>query len=375
MPTHQTTLVKPKHTSAPFFTPSRSVFLQRKCTCGGTPGPSGECEECRKKRLQRKTQNSKVGTRNDSSVPLVVHEVLSSPGRPLDPATRAFMEPRFGHDFSGVRVHTDTKAAESAAAVNARAYTVGKTVVFGAGQYAPDMTDGRRLMAHELTHVVQQWGAIDTRSNPTMTNGSSDTFEKEAEIVAGTIDRDQPLALRHTIGPTIQRTNGREGTAAPVPADHRFTAEGVNVVVRRSCAPAEFGFDTVEEATRAALDAIFNTECIGEDRRTRMQKLLKRTGLDLRCKASAKLQNPGACAESTGFSIPAAIFTLGSSTFPSHPDVSSGCLPIESTVLHEIVHLTRGVEGEGLPTSCENSCFGTAGATPDLCLSPVIVGG
>ncbi len=67
------------------------------------------------------------------------------------------MEPRFGHDFSQVRIHTDERAAETARAVNALAYTVGRDVVFGAGQYAPQTDEGRRLLAHELTHVVQQW--------------------------------------------------------------------------------------------------------------------------------------------------------------------------------------------------------------------------
>lgn len=95
-----------------------------------------------------------------AGVPLIVHEVLRSPGHPLDANTRAFMEPRFGHDFSGVRVHSDTKAAESARAVNALAYTVGRDVMFGAGQYQPATNIGRNLMAHELTHMVQQRTAI-----------------------------------------------------------------------------------------------------------------------------------------------------------------------------------------------------------------------
>jgi hypothetical protein len=89
-------------------------------------------------------------------VPTMVKEVLRSPGQPLDSATRAFFERRFGHSFSAVRVHTDAKAAESARAVNARSYTVGRDIVFEAGQYAPTTREGRRLLAHELTHVVQQ---------------------------------------------------------------------------------------------------------------------------------------------------------------------------------------------------------------------------
>lgn len=88
--------------------------------------------------------------------PPIVDEVLRYSGQPLDPAACAFMELRFGHDFGDVRVHTDAKAAESAQAVNALAYTVGRDVVFGVGQYAPRTEVGKQLVAHELTHVVQQ---------------------------------------------------------------------------------------------------------------------------------------------------------------------------------------------------------------------------
>ncbi len=78
------------------------------------------------------------------------------PGQPLDPSTRAFFEPRFGHDFSQVRIHTDSMAAQSAQTVNALAYTVGKDVVFGRGQYVAGTDADSKLLAHELTHVVQQ---------------------------------------------------------------------------------------------------------------------------------------------------------------------------------------------------------------------------
>lgn len=85
-----------------------------------------------------------------------VHEVLRSPGQPLDAETRAYFEPRFGHDFSGVRVHTDSVAAAAARAVWARAYTIGRDVVFASREYAPATPEGKRLLAHELAHVVQQ---------------------------------------------------------------------------------------------------------------------------------------------------------------------------------------------------------------------------
>ena len=91
----------------------------------------------------------------ESAPPVDVGAALQAPGQALDPHTRAFMESRFGHDFSDVRVHTDTAAAASASSLNARAYTVGRDVVFASGEYAP-AAQGGRLLAHELAHVVQQ---------------------------------------------------------------------------------------------------------------------------------------------------------------------------------------------------------------------------
>src|SRR5437870_11070325 len=134
----------------------KSRMLQRKCACGGMPGPTGECGECREKRLQRKVVQPSTLSHQNSEVPPIIHEVLRSSGQRLDRETRAFFEPRFGHDFSQVRVHTDAKAAESARAVNALAYTVGRNVVFGAGQFAPQTSIGKSLLAHELTHTIQQ---------------------------------------------------------------------------------------------------------------------------------------------------------------------------------------------------------------------------
>ncbi len=108
------------------------------------------------RRDDRMLQRDATGASDLAVAPSIVHDVLSSPGQPLDPATRLFMEPRFGHDFSGVRVHTDGQAAASARDVSANAYTVGRNMVFGAGRFAPETHEGRRLIAHELTHVVQQ---------------------------------------------------------------------------------------------------------------------------------------------------------------------------------------------------------------------------
>src|SRR5215472_18998624 len=93
---------------------------------------------------------------NTPEVPASVYEVLGTEGQSLDSETLSFMEPRFGHDFSQVRIHADERAAESAQAVNARAYTLGQDVVFGQGQYRPGTTAGKRLLSHELTHTIQQ---------------------------------------------------------------------------------------------------------------------------------------------------------------------------------------------------------------------------
>ena len=135
-------------TPAPSFTPVRTGLLQRRCACGGSPGMAGECAECRNKKptLQRRSTNQT----EPAAVPPIVHDVLRSPGQPLDLATRAFMEPRFGHDFSHVRVHTDARAAESARAVHALAYTVGPHVVLDRSENPSATGEGQRMLAHEL---------------------------------------------------------------------------------------------------------------------------------------------------------------------------------------------------------------------------------
>lgn len=101
-------------------------------------------------------QRRVADTNSVSEAPSIVNEVLRSPGQPLDRSTRSFMESRFGHDFSHVRIHTDGKAAQSAQSVNAKAFTVGQNVVFNSGQYAPKTRASKSLIAHELTHVMQQ---------------------------------------------------------------------------------------------------------------------------------------------------------------------------------------------------------------------------
>jgi len=182
------------------FTPSPGRMLQRAAI---TPVAHGvlqrcsngvECPECRAKRERREQQEGTLqraaintAPTAHSAIPSIVHDVLNSPGQPLDRDTRAFMEPRFGHDFSGVRVYTDAKAAQSARAVNALAYTVGKDVVFGAGQYMPKTMAGKRLLAHELTHTIQQGMESKGLQTAAKISNANDTAEQEAGAVADAV--------------------------------------------------------------------------------------------------------------------------------------------------------------------------------------------
>jgi Domain of unknown function (DUF4157) len=195
----------PKPSSVCLQRPAEVEFgfarLQRKCACGGVAGKSGECEECRKKRLGLQTKLSinepgdiyeqeadRIADQVTSTMapravseglpriqrlpgqpagqmnatPASVDQALASPGMPLEPSLRQDMERRFGHDFSRVRVHSNAAAEQSALEVNAHAYTLGHQLVFGPGQWAPKTQEGRRLIAHELTHVVQQGAAAST---------------------------------------------------------------------------------------------------------------------------------------------------------------------------------------------------------------------
>jgi hypothetical protein len=182
------------------FTAVRTGLLQRKCACGTQTTAGKGCEECQGKKrlsppLQAKLRINEPGdvyeqeadrvadhvlaasthpavrvaalrilpyaghvTGHSDTAPVSVDHVLAGSGRPLDPALRQDMERRFGHDFSQVRVHSGLAAEQSAHDMNAHAYTVGHDMVFAAGRFVPGTHDGRRLIAHELAHVVQQQG-------------------------------------------------------------------------------------------------------------------------------------------------------------------------------------------------------------------------
>jgi len=185
------TQVKASHAGS-LVSPSKKALLRK-------------CDKCHKKQLLKRSSEG-AGPR---SVPPIVYEVLCSPGRPLDPGTRAFFEPRFAHDFGRVRVHTEPEAARSARQVSALAYTMGSDIVFDSGKYAPERDVGRSLLAHELTHVVQQGSASE---NADLTVADSDSSsEAEARkaskaVASGRITDFRPVASASG----IQRENGDE---------------------------------------------------------------------------------------------------------------------------------------------------------------------
>jgi hypothetical protein len=129
------------------------------CSCDGE---DDTCDQCRSgQAVARKV--SGTGTASPSAR-RAIHAILSSPGRSLDLGTRAFFESRFGRDFGNVRVHTDASAAASARSIRALAYTAGDHLVFDTGQFAPETDTGRKLLAHELAHVVQGTGSIQRQT-------------------------------------------------------------------------------------------------------------------------------------------------------------------------------------------------------------------
>lgn len=197
---------RPKSSEAPLH----RIALKRGCPCGRLSGLTGSCPDCIKKKLLGKPPQTEIrinssgdvyeqeadriadqvvrlpdsSCKDDPSVspaaslvaqrvsdgssdgleaPPVVHNVLSSPGRPLDDATRVSFESRFGHDFGSVQVHTGRAAIESANAVRALAYTVGDHIVLGTDRVDPESTAARRILSHELVHVIQQSGPLNGR--------------------------------------------------------------------------------------------------------------------------------------------------------------------------------------------------------------------
>lgn len=210
--------------------PEDTGLMYRAAAAGRTDvlGPAGLLG------LQRAVGNAGVAGVVEEERSPVLDVVGSSGGAPLDADTRADMESRLGHDFGDVRVHTDSQAHDSAKAVNAHAYTVGSNVVFQRDKYDPSSTEGRTMLAHELTHVVQQRsGPVD--GSPTgggiQVSDPSDRFEREATA------------------------NAERAVAAPVPAGTSGPA-----VQRQEAPPAEEEEKPEEEAAPTAQGAFIQRE-------------------------------------------------------------------------------------------------------------------
>jgi hypothetical protein len=144
----------------PFISLPREDTIQARNSCNNTSKPIGENREQKESSkadvLKLKTGIRRMHTESNLELPPTVQEVMNAPGAQLDDTSRAYMEPKFGYNFSNVRIHTGRKPSESANSLNALAYTVGSDIVFAEDQYKPETYSGWHLLAHELAHVIQQ---------------------------------------------------------------------------------------------------------------------------------------------------------------------------------------------------------------------------
>jgi hypothetical protein len=174
-----------------------SVALQRTCECGSHTSAGGECRECARQNAgaaSRGTAHSGGGAPRTPPKP---------PGQPLDGDVRSFMEGAFGQDFSRVRVHADSRAADTARSLHAAAFTVGEDIVFGRGSYELGSAAGRYLLAHELAHVAQH--ATFGRAPARALSHSSDSAESEADNAAHRVMRGDSFRVTQRLPAVINR--------------------------------------------------------------------------------------------------------------------------------------------------------------------------
>ncbi len=239
--------MQPVATPARSLKPAPSATLLRRCACGGSGGAGGGCAECKKKRLQR----SAAG-RAPEFAPPIVHEVLGSAGHPLDGTSRSYFEPRFGHDFSKVRIHSDARASESAQPVNALAYTVGRHIAFASGLYQPRTASGQRLLAHELTHVVQQQ-SWSTPQSSLRIGPAADAQEHEAQRTALAMGQEE-LNSTQDAPESVQRQ-----TASPEPPPAGSSSSGAATPKPENCpAPKDLACAPSKDPVKGATsDLVF----------------------------------------------------------------------------------------------------------------------
>jgi len=222
--------------------------------CGGISCPPGTCDHTDDPAdaTVHRSAAPAPASGGTTGVPASVQRVLDTVGTPLDASTRDRMEARFGHDFGHVRVHTDDEAARSARSIQAHAYTFGSHIVMGAGRFQPHTRVGSDLLAHELTHVVQQADASGAR-RPTSISDPSDSAEQEAEVLA----REPVHTVQHggrspgedpsrVSDPSDPRKHKAEPVAWAAMSHTPETGGGVILppagpTVQRSCGAAEIG--------------------------------------------------------------------------------------------------------------------------------------
>ncbi len=173
-------------TAAP---PTRTPTAPTVARCGGHACPPGGCNHDEPE-VARLTDGTAAGPGASHIAPPVVHEALRSPGSPLPDGVRDRMQSHLAHDFSRVRVHTGDVAERAAAAVDARAFTVGRDIVVAGGEWEPDSERGQHLLAHELTHVVQQSASADTHPSVLPVTEPKDRSEHEAAHTAAELPDD-----------------------------------------------------------------------------------------------------------------------------------------------------------------------------------------
>ncbi len=189
-----------KGPALPTLSSTSRPLLQR---CGA--GPCGCAEQHEDGVVHRSLIRSP--SPRSADVPPVVHDVLRSPGAPLGADVRTFFEPRFGRDFSAVRVHTGARAADSARALGAHGYTVGNDIVLGEHAHRMPPVPGDRVLAHELAHVIQQRGAVNAPAKLTLGEAGSPA-EREADLAADHVMSSREHELAHAVDPAGSQPAG-----------------------------------------------------------------------------------------------------------------------------------------------------------------------
>src|SRR5215217_274812 len=398
--------------------PSRPGFsgvLQRKCACGGSARLTADCDECgqQKLSLQRSANTSATPGHNAASAPPIVHQVLNSGGRPLNQGIRQFMEPRFGHDFrhagtlhalqagtsqlqvgpaddhyereadtaaqtvmradasetargfdfSQVRIHTDERAAESARAVDALAYTVGRDVVFGAGQFRPETSEGRQLIAHELAHVVQQNGAGAGLQRKPDEAGPTLPYCPSVDVLEGKLDFSDPKTRR-----SYTEANCLTSASQSMPPACRFTpaqTKALEEAQKTAGGRAERALGIINMSAAGKKMAAEMAGQLFESDPPSLAEVVERVTKVRDFLKTAKIDFAGRTCGEPACQGGAVAYVTGPGTLPIYLCPTAFSMPssLHRTVLHEALHWT-GLDAD--PTTPEGYCSKFDCTTPCL---------